>query len=81
MHGIDAGDCRSAGVGDDRHAVAPRQRLAREQLGDVELLVQGLDADDARVVEERVDCRLGAPAAERRCATTRRAAPPRCARS
>ena len=53
--GIDAGDRRSAGVGDDRHAVAPWQRLVREQLGDVELLVQGLDADDARVVEERVD--------------------------
>ena len=79
--GIDAGDRRSAGVGDDRHAVAPRQRLVREQLGDVELLVQGLDADDARVVEERVDVPRPRPAAEHRYATTRRAAPRRCARS
>ena len=73
--GIDAGDCRSAGVGDDRHAVAPRQRLVREQLGDVELLVQGLDADDARVVEERVDRRLRG--LQQSTGMRRRGAPPR----
>ena len=54
------------GVGDDAaptaselptidDAVAPRQRLVGQQLGDVEHLVQRVDLDDAGLAEHRVD--------------------------
>ncbi len=38
--------------------VPARQRLVREQLRDVEHLVDGVDLDDARLAEHRVDRRL-----------------------
>ncbi len=43
------------GVADDRHPTAARQRLVREQLGDVEHLVEGVDLDDPGLAEHRVD--------------------------
>jgi hypothetical protein len=56
---VGARDRRSAGVRHDRHATAGGQRLARQKLGDVELLVERHDADDAGMVEEGVDRGLG----------------------
>ena len=53
--GVDARDSGTARVRDHRDPIAGRQRLRREQRGDVELLTDGVGADDAGVVEQRVD--------------------------
>ena len=45
----------SAGVGDDADPRAPRQRLRVQARGDVEHLVDRVDANDAGLMEERVD--------------------------
>ena len=57
--GVRAQDRRSAGVGQDRHAVARRQRLAREQPGDVEHLPDRLGAQHPGAREQRVDGHVG----------------------
>ena len=72
---VGAGDRGAARVGHDRHAAAGGQRLAREQLGDVELLVERLDADDAGMVEEGVDGGLGG--LQQRAGVRRRRSPSR----
>ena len=74
--GVGAEDPRAAGVGHDRHAVAPRQRLAREQPRDVEHLAHRLGAHHAGVGEQRVDRDVGGGEQRARCATTAA----RCAR-
>ena len=52
IHGENAGAAR---VGDDRDAAAGGQRLRLQAGGDVEHLVDGVGADDARLLEEGVD--------------------------
>ena len=48
-------DAGPAGIGQDRHAAAGRDRLIREECGDVEQLLEALRANDAGLTEERVD--------------------------
>ena len=50
---------RAAGVGDDRDAVGVGQRLAAENTGGVEQLVDRLRADDAGLIESRLVRLLG----------------------
>jgi hypothetical protein len=52
-------DGRTADVGHDCQSPTLRQRLMRQQARDVEHLLQGVGADDARVPEERVDPDVG----------------------
>ena len=56
-----------------RDAVAPRQRLRREERRDVEQLLERRGADHARLAEERVDGRVRAR--ERRRVRARRPRP------
>ena len=57
---VGAQDAEPAGVGDDGHRSAGRQRLGGEHRRDVEQLAERVGADDARLVEQRVDRLLGA---------------------
>ena len=53
--GARAERAEGVGVADDGDAVARRQRLVEGQLGDVEELVDVLDADDAGLAQQRVE--------------------------
>jgi hypothetical protein len=57
--GVGALDAEPAGVGEHRDALAARCRLPRQQPGEVEHLAQRVGADDARVLEQRVDVGVG----------------------
>ena len=50
--GVGAEDPETAGVGHDRDAAAARQRLAGEQRGDVDELLERPRADHARLPEQ-----------------------------
>ena len=52
--GVGGEDGRAAGVREDGDVSARRQRLVRQQVGDVEELLQRVHPDDARLPEERV---------------------------
>ena len=57
--GVGAHDPRPARVGDDPDPAPRRQRLGREQRGDVEQLREGLGADHPALLEEGVDGAVG----------------------
>ena len=75
LAGVGAEDAEPAGVREHGDAAPARERLRREQRRDVEQLLERVGADDAGLVEERVDGRVGA--GERRCVRARRPARPR----
>ena len=60
LAGVRAEDPEAAGVGEHADAPALRQRLAREQRGGVDELLERARAEHARLVEERVDRGIGA---------------------
>ena len=53
--GVGGEKSEGVGVADDRDTTAARQGLVREQLGDVEHVVERVDLDDAGLTEHRVD--------------------------
>ena len=55
LAGIGRKDAGSAGVGENGDAAAARQRLSRQQRGDVEQLRDRVGADHAGLVKQRVD--------------------------
>ena len=69
--GVDRENAGTAGVGDDGDAAPGGQRLRVEAGGDVEHLVDRVGADDAGLVEERVDGHV--VGGERRRVAARRA--------
>ena len=71
LAGIRAQDPEAAGVRQHGDAPSARHRLRREQRRDVDELLQGARADDAGLMEERVDGRLRA--GQRRGVRARRA--------
>ena len=75
LAGVGAEDPRTAGVGDDRDAVAARRRLRRQQRGDVEELAERVGADHAGLAEQRVDGDVGGREQRARCATSVARAP------
>ncbi len=56
---VRAHDPRAAGVGHNRHPVAPGDRLLGQQCGHVEELVERVGADHTGLVEQRVDGHVG----------------------
>ena len=64
--GVGAEDPQSTGVGQHRDASALRLGLVREQRGDVDELLERGRADDAGLMEERVD-RASEPASAAVC--------------
>ena len=63
LTGTRAEKAGAAAVREDRDAASCRQRLTIERGREVEHLVQRVGADDARLAEERVDCRSSATGA------------------
>ena len=53
-------DSEATGVGQDGHPPSSRHRLRGEQRRHVDELLQRARADDARLMKECIDCRLGA---------------------
>ena len=72
---VDGHDARSAGVGDDRDATALREWLGVETDRDVEHLVDGVGANDAGLVEQRLDGRVAGGERGRVAAGRARAGP------